>query len=525
MNSFTLGLVVLIYLLVIGYLGYRGLRGTKNAKDYLIGGRQIHPFVMAMSYGATFISTSAIVGFGGISGVYGMGLIWLTFLNIFVGILVAFIFFGRITRRMGHKLDAHTFPEFLGNRFESKPIQVICGLIIFLAMPLYAAVVLIGGARFIESIFQVDFSFALSFFAIVIAAYVIVGGLKGVMYTEALQGSIMFISMFFLLVVTYYKLGGVTAAHQALTNMAALVPDNLAAQGHEGWTAFPKFNSAWWWVLTTNIILGVGIGVLAQPQLVVRFMTVKSTRELNRAVLIGALFIFVSTGFVFTVGALSNVFFYQESGQLAIQAASGNVDLIIPEYISKAMPEWFVYLFMLALLSAGMSTLSSQFHAMGTAIGRDFVGVLLPRYENRTMLITRVGIVVAIIASVIIGYKLPIGIVARGTAIFFGICAASFLPAYVAATYWKRATGKGALWSILSGIISSLFALLFLHQKESEPLGICRALFGKDYLIDQFPWMIIDPIIVALPVSVLVLVVVSYFSRPPAEKHLQNCFN
>ncbi len=524
MNTFTLGLVVVTYLLLIGYLGYRGLRGTKNAGDYLLGGRQIHPFVMAMSYGATFISTSAIVGFGGISGMYGMGLIWLTFLNIFVGVLIAFILFGRITRRIGCRLDAHTFPEFLGNRYESKTIQVMCGLIIFIAMPLYAAVVLIGGARFVESVFQVDFSLALTFFAVIIAAYVIVGGLKGVMYTEALQGSIMFVSMFFLLVVTYSKLGGITAAHQALTNMASLVPENLAAQGHAGWTAFPKINSTWWWVLTTNIILGVGIGVLAQPQLVVRFMTVKSSRDLNRAVLIGGVFIFVTTGFVYTVGALSNVYFYRESGMLAIEAASGNVDLIIPGYISMAMPEWFVYLFMLALLSAGMSTLSSQFHAMGTAIGRDFIVVLFPRFGSRTMLVTRIGIVVAIVASVVIGFKLPAGIVARGTAIFFGICAASFLPAYVAAIYWKRVTRKGAVWSIVAGILSSAFSLAFLHQKESEPLGICRAIFGKDYLIDQFPWMIVDPIIVALPVSIAVLVIVSMMTNPPGEKHLNNCF-
>jgi len=524
MNTFTLGLVVVTYLLVIGYLGYRGLRGTRNAGDYLLGGRQIHPFVMAMSYGATFISTSAIIGFGGISGMYGMGLIWLTFLNIFVGVLIAFIFFGRITRRMGHRLDAHTFPEFLGNRFQSKSIQVLASLIIFLAMPLYAAVVLIGGARFIESIFQIDFGFALTFFAVVIAAYVIVGGLKGVMYTEALQGSIMFVSMFFLLVVTYVKLGGINAAHEALTGMASLVPEKLAIQGHAGWTAFPKFNSAWWWILTTNIILGVGIGVLAQPQLVVRFMTVKSTRELNRAVLVGAIFIFVSTGFVFTVGALSNVFFYRESGQIALEVAKGNVDLIIPEFISRAMPEWFVYLFMLALLSAGMSTLSSQFHAMGTAIGRDFTGVLFPRFASRTMLITRLGIVVAIIGSVIIGYMLPAGIVARGTAIFFGICAASFLPVYIAAIYWKRATRNAALWSISSGILSSIFALTFLHQKESEPLGICRMLFGRDYLIDSFPWMIIDPIIIALPVSALVLIMVSLFTSQPEQSHLERCF-
>ena len=524
MNTFTLGIVVIIYLLVIAYLGYRGYKETKTAKDYLLAGRDIHPFVMAMSYGATFISTSAIIGFGGIAGVYGMGLIWLTFLNILVGVLIAFVFFGRVTRKMGHNLDAHTFPEFLGNRFQSKKIQIISGAVIFISMPLYAAVVLIGGARFIESIFEIDFSIALIFFSLIIAAYVIAGGLKGVMYTDALQGTIMFFSLFFLLIVTYNKLGGVTAAHEALTNMANLVPESLTAKGHAGWTAFPEFNSAWWWILVTNIILGVGIGVLAQPQLVVRFMTVKSNRELNRAVLIGGIFIFVATGFIFTVGGLTNLFFYNESGQLAIQVAKGNVDLIIPEYISSAMPEWFVYLFMLALLSAGMSTLSSQFHTMGTAIGRDFIENIFPNKKFDSMFISKIGIVVAIIISIIIGYKLPGSIIARGTAIFFGICAASFLPVYFAALYWKRATKSAALWSIVSGLIASVFALGFMHVKESEPLGICQAIFGKPTLASEFPWMIIDPILIAMPISILVLVVITLATKKHNNLHLEKCY-
>lgn len=524
MNTFVLGLVVVVYLLAIAFLGYRGYKQTKSAKDYLLAGRDIHPFVMAMSYGATFISTSAIIGFGGIAGVYGMGLIWLTVLNIIVGVFIAFIFFGRVTRKMGHNLDAHTFPEFLGNRFQSKKIQIISGAVIFVSMPLYAAVVLIGGARFIESIFEIDFSIALTFFSVIIAAYVIAGGLKGVMYTDALQGSIMFLSLFFLLIVSYNKLGGVTAAHEALTNMANLVPESLTAKGHAGWTAFPTFKSGWWWALTTNIILGVGIGVLAQPQLVVRFMTVKSNRELNRAVLIGGIFIFVATGFIFTVGALSNVFFQNESGQLAISVAKGNVDLIIPEYIRAAMPEWFVYLFMLALLSAGMSTLSSQFHTMGTSLGRDFIENVFPNKKFDSMLISKIGIIVAILISIIIGYKLPGSIIARGTAIFFGICAATFLPVYFGALYWKRVTKTAAIWSIVTGLIASAFALTFMHVKESEPLGICQAIFGKPTLASEFPWMIVDPILIAMPISIIVLVVVSLATKKSSEEHIAACY-
>ena len=101
--------VVLIYLFITAYLGWLGYRGTKTATDYLVAGRKTHPFIMALSYGATFISTSAIVGFGGVAGMFGMSLLWLTFCNIFVGIFVAFIFLGEPTRRLGHRLEAHTF--------------------------------------------------------------------------------------------------------------------------------------------------------------------------------------------------------------------------------------------------------------------------------------------------------------------------------------------------------------------------------------------------------------------------------
>jgi SSS family solute:Na+ symporter len=88
-------IVVLAYLLVVVYLGFLGWKRTKSATDYLIAGRGVHPFVMAMSYGATFISTSAIVGFGGVAGMFGMSLLWLTFLNKYLcGHLYCFCFSG-----------------------------------------------------------------------------------------------------------------------------------------------------------------------------------------------------------------------------------------------------------------------------------------------------------------------------------------------------------------------------------------------------------------------------------------------
>jgi SSS family solute:Na+ symporter len=343
------------------------------------------------------------------------------------------------------------------------------------------------------------------------------------MYTDAMQGAIMFLGMVILLVMTYTNLGGITQAHQALTDLAPLVPPALAKMGHLGWTEMPVAGSAWWWSLVSTIVMGVGIGVLAMPQLVVRFMTVKSNKELNRAVLIGGIFILMMTGVAFVVGALSNVYFYQQKGMIA-EAVESNVDKIIPLYINSAMPEWFVYIFMLTLLAAAMSTSSSQFHAQGSAIGRDIYETLTNKKGRGTVLMTRLGIMAAVVIAVALGYILPGSIIARGTAIFFGLCASAFLPMYTSALFWRRATKEGAIAGLMTGTLVSIFCYLFIHKSEAAPLGIAKMVLGRDVLITQMPWPVVDPMLIALPLAIVATILVSMVTKPPSEEHLKACF-
>ena len=592
--------VVVIYFLLVGYLGWLGYRRTKTATDYLIGGRKTHPFIMAMSYGATFISTSAIVGFGGVAGQFGMSLLWLTFLNIFVGIFIAFVVLGAPTRRMGHHLDAHTFPELLGRRYASKFIQVFAGLIIFLFVPLYAAAVLIGGCEFIATQFGIDYTVALLIFSVLIAAYVVVGGLKGVMYTDALQGTIMFVGMAALLIWTYVQVGGVTAGHQALSDLKDLVPGPLQAIGHQGWTSMPKFGFGdksynLWWIVVSTIVMGVGIGVLSQPQLVTRFMTVKSRKELNRAVVTGGIFIIVMTGVAFTVGALSNAYFAKHgpllSGRVvktineakghatlqlmakaedgtwsdvknekgpvtvpvvldrtAAQAGSAAVDgqdvpvvqgrtisliyakgvteQIIPAFIKESMPRWFGVVFLLTLLAAAMSTLSGQFHVLGTSIGRDVFEQLTGRREA-SIGVTRIGIIIGIVLAVLISnYARSPYIVARATAIFFGLCASTFMPSFLGGLFFKRVTKPAAIASMIVGFLATAFWLVFVKAQEAEGLGIVqRFTDGKPSILADYPnWPVVDPLIVALPVSMIVMIIVTLATKRPSDAHLAKCF-
>jgi SSS family solute:Na+ symporter len=480
-----------------------------------------------------------------------------------------------------------------------------------------------------------NFDVALFVFAVIVAAYVFFGGLKAVMYTDALQGAIMFVGMMILLVYTYAKVGGVVEGHQTLSDLSGLVPPSLQAIGHQGWTAMPKFGFGetqynLWWIVVSTIVMGVGIGVLAQPQLVVRFMTVKSKRELNRAVGIGGVFILAMTGVAFLTGALTNAYYAlhgpmfsgrvikvvnQEKGQVFMQLmkaneagawqdlvdikapdgktvletvarapvwdatgkwmpvakttnetgqitegkvipavlekeqfglaaapavadkpavvqgrtisivmAKGNDAQIIPTYITSALPKWFGLVFLLTLLAAAMSTLSSQFHTLGTAAGRDVFEKLAGGSGGssaRTVLIVRVAILIGLMAGVTIShYARAETIIARATAIFFGVCASAFLPAFVGGLFWRRMTRAGAIASMVTGVGVTAFWLLFVKVPEIGAFG----LVSQSILANKPNWPVVDPLIVALPLSIAAAILVSLCTRPPSQELLARCF-
>jgi SSS family solute:Na+ symporter len=514
MGMLQIGIIVLFYIFILAFLGYLGYKHTKSESDYLLGGRQVNAWLMALSYGATFISSSAIVGFGGVAATFGMGLQWLCALNMLMGVIIAFIFFGKKTRKLGEKYNVNTFPQFIGAHYNSRGIKIFMAVVIFIGMPIYTAVVMKGGAVFMEQIFNVDYHFSLLVFTIVVAAYVISGGIRGVLYTDAFQAVVMLLCMLFLLFAFYHKIDmGFTEANKALTDLAPLVPEKYQALGHQGWTKMPVSGSPQWYTLVTSLILGVGIGCLAQPQLVVRFMMVKNAKELNRGVFIGCLFIAITVGTIYHLGALSNLFFYKTEGLVASEAVK-DIDKIIPLFINKSMPSWFGAFFMLCIISASMSTLSALFHTMGAAFGSDIFPKLGRKKNKNSSINVRIGVFISIIISYIVCYTLSANIIARGTALFMGVCAATFLPAYFCSLYWKKATKQGVIASLWSGALVSVFTMAFIHKAEAAPIGLCRFLTGKDVLIDVFPWFSIDPILYALPVSVIAIIAVSLFTQP-----------
>ena len=607
-----------IFAAVFTFLGYLGYKKTKTADDYYVAGRSMGPIVIAFSYGATFISAVALIGFSGIASVFGLSLLWLAFLNIFVGILIAFIFYGFRTRKMGLSLKAVTLPEMLGNRFNSTRLQSVSGLIIAIFMIAYASAVFLAIASLFQVTFGISYQLCVIIFTVVVGLYLVVGGLYAVMWTHAIQGILMLTGMLILTIVIYAMLGGVGPAHEAAADLTPEdlgiplemgtvsnpwsfstgeetidlisnhnpnasgfaidfinppdgrvnistnqdiviafnyqvapntkeVPDRFkyicdpdpggwteewnenytqvtlshtdfetgtsytfevaaaisgigspaGTQAPNGLTSMPPTLSPPFMMILT-LIFGVGIGVLAQPQLIVRYLSAKSEKALRRAIPYGGIFILLMTFTAFSIGPLCNVLMINNG-----LSYPGTPDKVIPLIVSELFPEWFVFLFLFAVLSAAMSTASALFHTAGASIGRDVCekGLMKGCSEKKSLKITRIATLVIVFATLIIALNPP-AVVAILTSFFFGLMACTFLAPYTLMLYWKKTSRMGAWAGMLGGFLFTMGWYVLVYFKTAPQI------IGSS-LINEYVWNMLDPIFIGIPLSFLLTYIFS----------------
>jgi len=523
-----------IFLVATIALGWYGYKNTKSNQEYLLGRNKSNSVIIALSYGATFLSASAVIGFGGQAAVHGMSLLWLCFLNLFLGLFVAFVFFGTRTRKIGRKLGASTFADLLGKIYKSNGIRAFTAILIIVMMPIYCAAVLKGGVNSLAVITGLTqyYDLILIGLALIVGIYVIYGGIIAVMYNDALQAGIMFIGMAVILVVTYTTLGGVSAANGSLTNLwdSGLITGAGTLPGFDGWTNFSEFGSNEWLTVVTTFLLGVGIGALTQPQLVVRFMSANDDKTLNKSMIIGSIFMITIVGAAYTVGALSNVYFYNNYGVGAYQYLQNlhlGTDFIIPEFIldifsTVTFGDIFVSLFLLSLICASISTISALMHTIGSAGGFDLYTLAKSRREKKpfnsqSIRINRICTMIVMVLVVVYCYIMPSDIIAKATSLFMGMTAAALLPTFAHGLYSKKPRKDAAVASIVVGTASYLIWALFINAGSSIFLPICKWITGSKVLFMNSSIMYVDALLIALPLSIITMILVLMLKKAPSK--------
>ena len=323
-----------------------------RGKDNLLPGK-VGVVVQAFAYVATYISAVALVGFSGLCYLFGMQMLLIAAGNVWLGTWFVYRYLAWPTRIWQRKLDSRTPAELLSKAYETPKLRVFIGLISTILLVIYGSAVFKGAAVMVAGVLPISVNGALVALAAVVGISVIWGGLRGVLYTEAVQGFVMLIGIGALVVALLLAVGGPFAGLKAL---AALPPTKEANNG------FLALSSGSGGLNIIFLTLVTSVGIWAQPQLIQRHFALKSEAETRKIAPFAMLALSVVVGGAYFASALSRVY---------LGAGITNPDTVMPILVHKLLPVFGQHLFALAIVSASLSTASALLHIASGSLGHD----------------------------------------------------------------------------------------------------------------------------------------------------------
>lgn len=334
------------YIAVFFWLSRKG-----QGHDVMVTGR-VGFAVQALAYVATYISAVALVGFGGLAYKFGMQMILVAAGNVWLGTWLVYRFLAWPTRVCQRNLGARTPTQLLARGHRSPLLGRCLALIFAVFLGVYASAVIKGAALLLEQVLPLPLWILIWAVALLVAAAVFLGGLRGVLYTEAMQGLVMTAGIIMLTVAVFSAVGG------PLTGMAKLseLPPTPAA--NEGFLALSSGSQGWFII---SLVIVTSIAVWAQPQMIQRHFALSSARQVDRITPLAMLVLTVLVGGGYYVACLAQL----------IMPGIENPDDVMPNLVKALLPNVGLQIFVLAIVSASLSTATALFHIAVSAIAED----------------------------------------------------------------------------------------------------------------------------------------------------------
>ncbi|MFC2947648.1 sodium/proline symporter PutP [Virgibacillus sediminis] len=429
-------IVMIFYFLVLLLIGYLAYRKTNDFSDYILGGRKLGPVVGGIATGANDMSSWLLLGLPGAVYVSGMSGSWLA-IGLCIGAYINWQFVGKRLRVYTQvSKNSLTLPDFLENRFEDKDrvLRMISSLFILVFFAFYISSGLVGGAILFESIFDIPYLTALIIGSIIICAYTFIGGFFAVAWTDFLQGTLMFIALLIVPVVAIATMGGWNSTMDAVGSI-----DFGHLDIFSGTTSLGIISLLAW-----------GLGYFGQPHVIVRFMSMKSTKDIT----IGTT-IYTTWNFLALLGAIFTGFVgiaYFNSNPLE------NSETVFIAFAQNLFNPWISGFLLVAVLSAIMSTISSQLLVSATAISEDFYKGFIRKNasQKELLIVVRLSVLVVSIFAIFLALNPEssvLGLVGYAWAGFGSV----FGPVILLALFWKGTTKNGAMAGMLIGGLTVIF--------------------------------------------------------------------
>jgi len=491
-----ISMLVLFFGIMIA-VGIYCRKHSTDVNGFVLGGRNVGPWLTAFAYGTSYFSAVVFVGYAGQFGwKYGIAATWAGIGNALIGSLLAWAVLGRRTRVMTHHLKSATMPQFFESRFFSKDLKLAASVVIFIFLIPYTASLYNGLSRLFGMAFNIDYSVCVIVMAILTGIYVIAGGYMATAINDFIQGIIMLIGIVAVIAAVLANQGGLMEA----LNKLGQVSDPAVSQTPGVFNSFfgpDPINLA-------GVVLLTSLGTWGLPQMVQKFYAIKNEKAITKGMIISTVFALVVAGGCYFLGGFGRLFADR------VDIAKDGFDAIIPTMLSDLSP-LLIAIVVILVLSASMSTLSSLVLASSSTLTLDFIKgtVVKDLSEKKQLLIIRILIAVFIAISVVIAilqYNSNVTFIAQLMGISWGALAGAFLAPFLYGLYWKR-TSAASVW-VCMGFSSAVM--------------IANIFFGK-----HFPALIQSPIncgVACMLAGLVITPIVSWLTPAPKKEKVDEIF-
>ncbi|MBQ8683750.1 MAG: sodium/proline symporter [Clostridia bacterium] len=439
-------IVFIVYLLFMVGIGLFFFVRSKSGGDkgYFLGGRQMGPWVSALSAGASDMSAWVLMGLPASIYAAGLGQAWIA-IGLGIGYAVSWLVEApRLRRYSIAAKDSITIPQYLTNRFLSKSpaLQVICAVIFLVAYTIYAASSIKACGTLFNTVMGIDATVAMYIAAAIIICYTFLGGFSAVCWTDFFQGLLMLGA---LLIAPIFALGLIRGGEGAV---------DVSSLGAGYWNPFldDGGNIAWKDIASG---LGWGLGYFGMPHIIIRFMSLRSDKDLKKSAKIGITWTALILIFSVAAGVIGRLFL----GDIA------DSSVVFITMVRKIFPALISGLLLSAILAAAMSTADSQLLASASAFSVDVYKPIIRKNkssEKEMLWAGRIVVLVIAVIALLIAANPGSGTIMSLVENAWGVFGAAFGPVILLSLFWRRFNFQGAVAGILTGAAVDILWLAFL---------------------------------------------------------------
>ncbi|MBQ7166946.1 MAG: sodium/proline symporter PutP [Treponema sp.] len=433
-----------LYLGLMIYIGIRWMHSNNSSEDFFLGGRNMGPWTTALSAEASDMSGWLLMGLPGVAYLGGLKEAFWTALGLEIGTYLNWLIVARPLRRYSMMCNnSITIPEFLTNRFHDKKriISLVSTIFIVLFFVIYTASGFVACAKLLNTVFGLPYICGLVIGMVVILLYTLLGGFAAVCTTDFIQGTLMFIALILTVCIMMVSVGGPAVAVRKVSEFG-----QKAMSGEFGEMMKAKFTANQnFSVISIISSLAWGLGYFGMPHILVRFMGIKSEKDISLSRRIAMAWVTIAFIGAMGIGSFASVYLND------LLPAARNESVVIATII-QTYPAFIGGIFLCAILAAAMSTADSQLLVAASAFTEDFCQTLLKKKfgAKTTVSLSRVTVLAIALVAFVLSLNENSSIFGLVSYAWAGF-GATFGPLVILALFWRGATARGAIAGIIAG--------------------------------------------------------------------------